>query len=139
MDFLSKLHLPTTSMAHIYTNNPISSFSLDEFTSIANNLHSSEEYDAFITFVLTGEFQDRNGVMGQAFIDSFRGPIDVNHPLNVSRDYDSAIGISEDILIDGPISVYAVPHPTYALKKSVHMKRTIEHKGVSLDFMTFMP
>lgn len=119
-------------MSLLYNDAPVVSFSLDEFSSAASRMYASEEYDDFIRFVLCGEFLAADESRRQAFVDPIRNPVDEDHPLTVSRDYDSAIGIAQDILVDGPISVFAVPHPTFALKTSIHMKHTIEYEGVSL-------
>lgn len=118
-------------MTSTYDDVPLISFSLEEFTLAANELYASEEYGDFIRLVLFGEFVDANGNRKRVFVDPLRGAADEHHPLTISRDYDTAIGISQDILVDGPISVFAVPHPTLALKSSIHMKHTIEYKGVS--------
>lgn len=119
-------------MPLLYNDAPTVSYSLTEFTDFATGLYQAQEYDAFIRFVITGEYTDPDGNREQAFVDPIRGPVDPEHPLTISRDYDSLIGISSDILVDGQLSVYPVPHPTFALKTSLHMKHTIIYDEVSL-------
>jgi hypothetical protein len=116
----------------LYNDAPTVSFSLGEFSSLASRFNQDEDYEAFIRFTLTGEFVNDDGNVMQAFVDPVRQHVDGDHPLTVSHDYDSAIGISPDILVDGPISVNAVPHPTFSLKKSIHMTKSIIYEGVSL-------
>lgn len=120
-------------MTSLYNNAPTVSFSLAEFCAQASQLHAMGEFDDFIRFVLCGEFTDDDGNKRQVFIDPIRNAVDADHPLSISHDYDSAIGISQQILVDGPISVFAVPHPTFGLKTSIHMKHTIVYEGVSLN------
>lgn len=116
----------------LYNDAPPVSFSLGEFTTLASQFTADEDYDAFIRFTLTGEFVNDAGHVKQAFVDPIREHVDESHPLSVSHDYDSVIGISTDILVDGQLSVNAVPHPTHALKKSIHITRAIFYDGVSL-------
>lgn len=117
-------------MPPLYSDHPTVSHNLNEFTARATRLLESEEYDPFINFVLTGEYLD-DGALKQAFLDPIQNLVPVDHPLRISRDYDSVIGFSEDILVEGPVSVRAVPHPTFALTKSIHMARAIRYEGVS--------
>lgn len=122
-------------MSSLYNDAPTVSFSLAEFSAHATELNRTGEHDDFVRFVLCGEFNDGNGDRRQAFIDPLRHVVDEDHPLDIARDYDSALGISDKILVNCPINVWAVPHPTQALKTSIHMKRRIMYEGVSLKFV----
>lgn len=118
-------------MVAIYSNYPTVSHTLLEFTARAAAFYEDENYESFIRFTLTGTYVDEEWEDKQAFIDPIQNLVGIGHPLRISRDYDSAIGISNNILVDAPISVFAVPHPTYALTSSIHMTRTIHYQGVS--------
>lgn len=82
-------------------------------------------------FVLSGEYANNNGQIKQAVIDVTGKQVRDAADITASRDYDSAIGISRDILVDAPITIWAVPHPTRALKTSIHLTRSIQYKNVS--------
>lgn len=125
-------------MTSLYNDAPTVSFSLEQFTAAASEMYQSGNYDDSIRFVLSGEFLDDDGNRRQAFVDPIRGAVDDDHPLTISRDYDSAIGISPDILVDGLIAVFAVPHPTFALKTSIHMSYAIEYEGVSPNDFVYL-
>ena len=121
-------------MAELFNNHPVVTHSLREFSERAYGLHENEETDDnFIRFVLTGKYIDDDGQPKQAFVDPIQNYIDDDNPLRISRDYDSLLGIAEKILVDGPISVYAVPHNTFSLKTSIHLKHTVYHDGVSTN------
>ncbi len=119
-------------MADLYNNVDVpDTYSLSEFNERAADLLMTQgDPDSFLHFALTGE-GTKDGVTTQAFIDSVRGPVDPNHRLNVSRDYDSLIGISDGFLVDDAIDSWAVPHPTFALKRSIHITHRINYEGVS--------
>lgn len=119
-------------MAELYANHPTESFNLREFIDQAYTIFNENETDeSFIRFVLTGEMIDDNGAPKQAFIDILQNAVSPDHRLSISRDYDSLLGISDKIMVDAAISVYSVPHPSYALKKSIHFKHPINYQGVS--------
>jgi hypothetical protein len=118
-------------MSALYNINDTVSHSLAEFTTRARDLmQDGPTDDPFIRFVLTGEFIDEDGIARQAFVNSIQTAA-LGCRLNITRDYDSLLGIADKILIDAPINVYAVPHPTHALTTSIHLKRSISYRGVS--------
>ncbi|KAJ3576926.1 hypothetical protein NP233_g80 [Leucocoprinus birnbaumii] len=45
----------------------------------------------------------------------------------VLRDYDPLLGVTDNILVRRPISVWAVPHPEYALMTPLHLTRAITY------------
>ncbi|KAF9443967.1 hypothetical protein P691DRAFT_631072, partial [Macrolepiota fuliginosa MF-IS2] len=94
------------------------SFTLSEFTARASAYCNAGDQDSFIRFVLNGEYID-------AFLDPIQNIVANDHPLTVSHDYDSAIGISDDILVDGPITIHTIPHSSHDLTSSIHMKYPI--------------
>lgn len=121
-------------MAGLFNNHPVVTHTLRQFSDRAYGLHEDEDTDdKFIQFVLTGEYIDEDGHSKQAFVDPIQNVIEDDHPLNISRDYDSLLGIAEKIMVNGPISVYAVPHNTFSLKTSIHLKRTVYYDGVSIN------
>lgn len=120
-------------MANLYSDHPTVSHTLMDFTEHANDLffEGNEGDDAYIRFVLTGEYVDDEDNYRQAFVDPLRGHIQDGDDLRISRDYDSLLGIADKLLIDGPITVYAVPHSTFALKTSIHLEHQIVRDEVS--------
>jgi len=120
-------------MANLYNANlPVISHNLQEFSTRATDLFEyNETADPFIQFALTGEFVDDDGVTKQAFVDAIQNVVEPDEPLKITRDYDSLLGIAPKILVDSAISVYAVPHHTFALKTSLHLDHSITYQGVS--------
>ncbi|KAF9444082.1 hypothetical protein P691DRAFT_778498 [Macrolepiota fuliginosa MF-IS2] len=113
-------------MANLYNNLDPHTFSVNQFARHGRYLLSlgDEEQAQFIQFAVTGEFCDNSEEeKKQVFLDPTLNRInDPNYPLDIARDYDSALGFADDILVNGSITVYAVPHPTFALTSSIHMK-----------------
>lgn len=125
----SSLSLSLT-MANLYSNFDKVSHDLGEFIRRAKEMHNVERTSDYITFALTGEYEV-DGRPKQAVINVTDNRVDHNQLLDISRDYDSAIGVADKILVDAPITVWAVPHPTFALKSSIHLTRSIVHRNVS--------
>ncbi|EKM81398.1 hypothetical protein AGABI1DRAFT_36555 [Agaricus bisporus var. burnettii JB137-S8] len=113
-------------MAQLYSNSPTVTHSLDGFTERLNNSFNDDDNDSFIKTALTGQYQDERGVGRQVFIDPLLNQVDEEDALKFTRDYDSAIGFSTNILVNGPITLHAVPHPTFSLTTSIHLHHSIE-------------
>ena len=120
-------------MANLYNHRlPLVSHNLREFSNRATDLFvHNESADQFVRFVLTGEFVGDDGKPNQAFVDAVQNVVEDDHPLKISRDYDSLLGIAPKIMVDSDISVFAVPHNSFALKKSIHLEHKITYQGVS--------
>lgn len=104
-----------------YSSFPVRTCSVREFTHIAKGL---EELDsrAFQEFILTGSnVQDKT----QVFVDPTLNALAEDDPLVVARDYDSIIGIADDILVESAISIYPVPNPAEVLSTSIHLTRPV--------------
>ncbi|KXN81814.1 hypothetical protein AN958_03744 [Leucoagaricus sp. SymC.cos] len=109
-------------------------FTLHDFCTHATQFYSRQRYREFLRLVLTGEYSYETDVDSdethQVFLDPLQNIKGDINDLNISRDYDSAIGIAGKILVDAPITIYTVPHPTFALSSSVHFFRTLVYKRV---------
>lgn len=119
-------------MANLFNDHQVISHTLRQFSDRAYDLHENDETDDnFIRFVLTGEYVDDDGRSNQAFVDPIQNGIEEDHSLLISRDYDTLLGIADKIMVNAPISVYAVPHDTFALKTSIHLMHPVTYQGVS--------
>jgi hypothetical protein len=73
----------------------------------------------------------------QAFIDVSKNSLTDHANISISRDFDSLIGISNELLLTSAISVYPVPNPAGALTTSIHLKRSVEQDdGEVIDVRT---
>lgn len=127
-------------MADLYTSFPTVSHTLREFNDRVNHIREDEGSSSFIRTVLTGEYIDENDARPrQIFIDTIQNMVKDNHPLRLSRDYDSLNGVADNIMVDGSINVFSVPHTTFALKKSIHFQHPIVYNGVSPPFYNLTP
>lgn len=101
----------------------IVSYSLAQYCDRAHQLHEEDQNtEQFVRFVLCGIDNDR-----QACIDVIRNRIeDAEIPtLSIDRDYDSVLGIDDDICVrDHPITISLLPRFDDTLKTNVHLQHT---------------
>ncbi|KAF8054645.1 hypothetical protein FPV67DRAFT_1682298 [Lyophyllum atratum] len=122
-------------MANLYSNHTEVSHTLTQFIDRANALYEREDTpDPFIRFAITGEYRDADDRQWkQVVMDPLQDMVELEDALTIRRDYDSLLGIASDIMVDGVISIFAVPHPTYALKSSIHIKHDIQYTRANGD------
>lgn len=98
----------------------IKSFSLQQFIRHAKRLDDPDDEVRFVQFMLTGkDIQD--GQTTQAYIDLSRSVLSDDHPIEVARDFDSLIGVADDILVQSSISVCVAPNPHECLTTGIHL------------------
>ncbi|KAF8057086.1 hypothetical protein FPV67DRAFT_1430835 [Lyophyllum atratum] len=115
---------------NVYPQHDTVSHTLAQFVTRATDLYSENGYnDEFIRFGLTGEYLDGRRPK-QVFMDPLQNMVEDDTPITIRRDYDSLLGAAPDILVNSAISVFCVPHPSYALKDSIHVKRTVAYQRV---------
>jgi hypothetical protein len=113
-------------MSELYSSLPPESYSLNDYIRLAKSLER-EDNSAFLRFVLTGESPEGH----QVVVDPIRNLLDERHPVRTTRDYDSVIGLTTDIVVDCMISVYPIPNPAQVLTTSIHIKYPIVNGNVS--------
>ncbi|KAJ3563511.1 hypothetical protein NP233_g8898 [Leucocoprinus birnbaumii] len=134
---------PVVMPNQIYSTFPKVSHNLSQFTRRACLLCKPSTAGAFLKFTLSGEYtetsdsahetsdsDDNRDRTFQAVINVTENQVRRGDLLSISRDYDSAIGIADTILVDAPMTVWAVPHRKYALKTSIHLKHSITYRNV---------
>ncbi|KAF9033687.1 hypothetical protein BDP27DRAFT_1374978 [Rhodocollybia butyracea] len=100
----------------------IKSYSLRDYVVAAGKLDNLNDDIGFIQFMLTGRTTDSKGQAIQAFVDVNKNRIGANQDISMARDFDSLIGISQNLLVSTPLSVYPVPIPAAALTSSIHLR-----------------
>ncbi|KAG6848957.1 hypothetical protein H0H93_012464, partial [Arthromyces matolae] len=119
----------------LYSTAPIQGHSLREWVERAYLLYTNPDaqngsFDDFIRFALCSQYVENNAEM-RAYIDAAQNSC-VNLPnpgIEVLRDYDSLIGICDDIHVTTDINMHSVPHANHALKTSVHIKHPVVDDG----------
>ncbi|KAF8525885.1 hypothetical protein BU17DRAFT_83390 [Hysterangium stoloniferum] len=76
----------------------------------------------FIKFILTGE-DTMSGEL--AVVDPIGNPLTLDHGIIANCDYDSLIGITQNIIVQSSITVYPVSNPMESLSTSIHLKYLI--------------
>ncbi|KIP01233.1 hypothetical protein PHLGIDRAFT_80839 [Phlebiopsis gigantea 11061_1 CR5-6] len=114
---------------------PSLTLSIKEFNDIAYKLldHSySNDVDpmnhTFVNFMLSGRYKDPdNGAEKRVRIDPCKGLASTStiEDIEITRDYDSIIGISNNFPFSVPIAIYPIASFSLSLKKSNHLYKTI--------------
>lgn len=107
---------------------------LDEFYDVARDLLRDENKQPdFVTLMMTGRLP--NNV--QVAIQPLGHAVRPNDPFYLSRDIDSAIGISEHIQFDHALTLYPVAKIEDTLVKDIHISHTFETDEVCLFWPLF--
>ncbi|KAF8500015.1 hypothetical protein BU17DRAFT_102620 [Hysterangium stoloniferum] len=107
-------------------------YTLEEFILHAMDYENEGDVD-FIKFILTGE-DTMSGEL--AVVDPICNPLTLDHGIIANRDYDSLIGITQNIIVPLSITVYPVSNPMESLSTSIHFKYPIAdgNKMRSIDY-----
>lgn len=97
---------------------------LEEFCQRAQTLREEDEA-AFVKFVLCGTLDDR-----QAVIDTNVNGIEDDDEICVTRDYDSILGLTWDIMIVGPLMIYPLSRREDTLSVNVHFSYHFTNESV---------
>lgn len=104
---------------------PHKQFSLAEFLQVADVLLYKKDFDGFIRFILAGCYSAvPDGPMLRVFVNAKQG-LHTGLPdadLVVTRDYDSVIGMSNNLLYMAVLQVFSVAPFQSTLKKNNHMR-----------------
>jgi hypothetical protein len=111
----------------LYSTLPVHVYSVGDFVRAADDLWETGGHIVFNSFMLTGELSKKH----QAVIDPVRNVLQEGVDLEGARDYDSMIGLCEDIAVTSSISVYPIPNPAEVLNTSVHLTYQIKRGDVS--------
>jgi len=101
-----------------------SSLSLADFYNRAKDLYKDNQA-AFVKFVLSG-FDDGERV----FVDTLHNCLPVDEPIQVTRDYDSLLAISDRIEVENYITVYPVAKKEDTLTANIHLDHRFTLLGV---------
>jgi hypothetical protein len=118
----------------LYSSLPLQVYSVGDFVQTAEDIWETDGYAAFNRFVLTGEVHNNH----QAVIDPVRNVLEEDAVVWGNHDYDSLIGLCDDIVVDSSISVYPVPKPAEVLSTSVHLTYRIQRGDVSGMILTLI-
>jgi hypothetical protein len=114
----------------LYSTFPPRIYTLRQFVQKADELKDEDE-DLFLHFVVTGQGIVENPAH-QVVIDPIRdSSIRDDDEILMSRDYDSVLGITHNILVDSDVSIYPVSNPSDTLTTSIHMKYPLVRGDVS--------
>ncbi|THU76659.1 hypothetical protein K435DRAFT_878887 [Dendrothele bispora CBS 962.96] len=120
-------------MSRLYSNYPKKSYTIREFIEKARECDEVGD-GSFFDFVLSGALPSEKH---QAVVDVTTNALSDSHPIDVLRDYDSAIGVSLDILTTSPLTVYPSAIPFKTLTSSVHIEVELPGTGQMLDLSRF--
>lgn len=91
---------------------------MGEFNTHARDLlRENPDRREFIRYVLTGEVPGEH----QAVVDPLLNHLEPGYPISMSRDYDRIFGITEDIAVNYPVTIYPVSNRGDAFTSSIHL------------------
>lgn len=110
----------------------IISLSVAQFVSLAKELIESDNIDELSSFVL-------NGIHGdiQYLVDPIKNALHRGHPLEATRDYDSVLGIDDNICVNCELTVYPVAKFVDTLTRNIHIGVDIVNAFVRVLFYEF--
>jgi len=108
--------------------------SLSQFNSTCNHYLTEEDFPSFVTHALCGQGEDAEYGQYQVALDPILNRLDENHPISVLRDYDSLIGVSPHIRVNGPLWVYAISKHEDSLQNNIHLSHPIVSLCTRLHF-----
>jgi len=112
-------------MANLFNSGRRIRHNLAEFIQRCSALHENSLFDESLRCALTGEYKNEENIC-QVFLDVSGYSILPQEPLILTRDIDSAIGISNDLLVAGPIMLWAAPHTGHEVTRSLHLTHTLD-------------
>lgn len=128
--------LPSSTMRQPDEDLPHKQVSLQEFLQIADNLlYEKQDVYKFVRFVLAGRYIGE-GPMSRVFVNAKQG-LHTGLPdgaVNVTRDYDSILGISNDLPYMSALAVFPLPPFKETLKKNNHMCSLAYNSRVSIIY-----
>lgn len=104
--------------------------------------HPNSTYN-FIQFVLAGLYIANDGKYRRVHIEPAKDTQALQDmPIVITRDFDSLIGITEDLPFLEPISIFPVPNFHDCMNKSNHLKRYIRqpvsHKPSGITLVVYL-
>jgi hypothetical protein len=112
-------------------NLPALQMDLGEFVRKSQELSEGDDSDAFARFVLAGRLATDQG-LHRVFINARQNAhAPPEGTFDVRRDFDSAIGITQDLPFTAALSVYPMPSFEDTLKKDNHLFGEIPGRLVS--------
>ena len=129
-------------MSRLFSTLPPSVYSLADFNLAAKHWEDVQESHAdvecaeaasreLVNFVLTGQHQSDGH---QAVVDPLCGNgIREDEEILATRDYDSLLGIADDLYVKGPIYIFPVSNSMDMLTSSIHLTHPMEDGSMSFS------
>ncbi|KIJ45379.1 hypothetical protein M422DRAFT_251152 [Sphaerobolus stellatus SS14] len=93
--------------------------SVYSFVKRAQELYKDEDKSEFVKFTLTGNDSGR-----QVFVDTLQNRMGAQESYLMTRDYDSVLGISTNVMVNQSLQMHPVCRFEETLKHNVHLKHT---------------
>ena len=117
-----------------FSSLPIVTYTLGEFNAYARKLmrDSPDNPKNFLRFMLTGEVLYGGGDADhQAEVEPLHNELEPWHPISICRDYDSIIGITDNIVVDYPVKIFPISDTEDAITDSIHLDHYFAETEVS--------
>lgn len=107
--------------------------SLHAFCHYGKSLLELDQSAEFVRFIISGEHPD-----GQVVVVPELDRLHEDEQITIHRDFDSVLGVSEDILVDADLAVNPVSRKEDALSKNIHVSYHFEFSFVRHLFPSIM-
>ena len=107
----------------------VMNMSVLEFCKRAKGILKAKDDSGFVKFVLTGQHGGH-----QAVVDPILHKMTDYEGLYILRDYDSLLGIHQDICVKGHLTVYPLARREDTLATNIHLKHSFNSSRVSCRF-----
>jgi len=101
---------------------PRVSHSPAEFIRCCMQMYNNRKNNKYILCALTGKYRDKARITQQVFLDLNAHYLQGEEEVELHCDIDSIIGISDEFLVDAPMSACTVSHTGHEVKTSIHIK-----------------
>jgi hypothetical protein len=110
-------------------NYPTKNYSLYTLCALAQKVLDGKKFKDFVQLMLSGIYKRT-----QSVIDPILNRIPPDEGINLSRDYDSVLGIAENIMVEGAITVFPIAKREDTLTRDVHFEYPFTNSKVSTYF-----
>lgn len=132
---LNPLPIVVSTMAAFPEWYPTDDWSLEQFVDHAKSLLEQEDVERFLQFTLAGKFHDPLGNPRRVRVNPLLDSPSISTLQTIAtRDYDSLIGITNDLPFLCPLAIYPIPTFRDTLTQSNRLTKRIHYQASSIFY-----
>jgi hypothetical protein len=107
-------------------NLPLRNVSIKQFCVLAQRLLDAGDQHNFVRLVVSGIFEGQ-----QYVVNPLHNRMGQDEPFRLMHDFDSAVGIAKNIMVDDSLTMFPVARREDTLSASIHLDHQFENSRVS--------